>query len=50
MWRAAPNFLRYRPGKRAVDDLVAHPLGFLVRCPAEEQIGIEELADDWTVG
>ena len=51
------HFLRYRPGTRAVDYLVAHQLGFLVRqfsCPvgerwvvmstaAEEQAGIEAM-------
>lgn len=34
------HFLRYRPGTRAVDYLVAYQLGFLVRlfsCPAEER-------------
>lgn len=38
---AAPaHFLRYRPGTRAVDYLVAYQLGFLVRlfsCPTEER-------------
>ena len=51
------HFLRYRPGTRAVDCLVAHQLGFLVRlfsCPAgdrwvvmstaaEEQAGIRAM-------
>ena len=54
---APAHFLRYRPGTRAVDYLVAYQLGFLVRlfsCPVEErwevfgnpeeeQIGIEAL-------
>jgi hypothetical protein len=36
---APAHFLRYRPGTRAVDYLVAYQLGFLVRlfsCPADE--------------
>jgi hypothetical protein len=41
---AAPaHFLRYRPGTRAVDYLVAYQLGFLVRlfsCPAEERFEV----------
>jgi len=37
---APAHFLRYRPGSRAVDYLVAYQLGFLVRlfsCPADER-------------
>jgi hypothetical protein len=37
---APAHFLRYRPGTRAVDYLVAYQLGFLVRlfsCPVEER-------------
>jgi hypothetical protein len=37
---APAHFLRYRPGTRAVDYLVAYQLGFLVRlfsCPVDER-------------
>lgn len=40
---APAHFLRYRPGTRAVDYLVAYQLGFLVRlfsCPAEERFEV----------
>ena len=40
---APAHFLRYRPGTRAVDYLVAYQLGFLVRlfsCPADERFEV----------
>ena len=40
---APAHFLRYRPGTRAVDYIVAYQLGFLFRlfsCPAEERFEV----------
>jgi hypothetical protein len=47
------HFLRYRPGTRAVDYLVAYQLGFLVRlfsCPAEERFEVMASPAEQEVG
>lgn len=50
---APAHFLRYRPGTRAVDYLVAYQLGFLVRlfsCPAEERFEVMASPAEQEVG
>ena len=50
---APAHFLRYRPGTRAVDYLVAYQLGFLVRlfsCPAEERFEVMASPSEQEVG
>jgi len=50
---APAHFLRYRPGTRAVDYLVAYQLGFLVRlfsCPAEERFEVMASPNEQEVG
>jgi len=51
---AAPaHFLRYRPGTRAVDYLVAYQLGFLVRlfsCPPDDRYEVMASLSDQEVG
>jgi hypothetical protein len=50
---APAHFLRYRPGTRAVDYLVAYQLGFLVRlfsCPAEERFDVVASPAEQEVG
>lgn len=47
------HFLRYRPGTRAVDYLVAYQLGFLLRlfsCPAEERFEVMSSASEKEAG
>lgn len=50
---APAHFLRYRPGTRAVDYLVAYQLGFLVRlfsCPADERFEVMASPAEQEVG
>ena len=50
---APAHFLRYRPGTRAVDYLVAYQLGFLVRlfsCPAAERWDVVSSAAEQEAG
>lgn len=50
---APAHFLSYRPGTKAVDYLVAHQLGFLVRlysCPQEERLEVVALPHEQQVG
>jgi hypothetical protein len=50
---APAHFLRYRPGTRAVDYLVAYQLGFLVRlfsCPAENRWDVVSSAEEKEAG
>lgn len=47
------HFLRYRPGTRAVDYLVAYQLGFLVRlfsCPAADRWDVVSSAAEQEAG
>jgi hypothetical protein len=50
---APAHFLRYRPGTRAVDYLVAYQLGFLVRlfsCPAADRWDVVSSAAEQEAG